>query len=178
MKNFTFLLGLALLAACSSSDDKSAVEPGTTVITQNDFESLAGWNTAPTALFRGKAHSGSYALKVDQEHEFSTTFDMALGFATPTRIKTLHLEAWAMLPGQKSTGVLGIQIVDPETNAQVHSFGIKLAEVVKARNKWEKVEADYELPATITSAQHLRLSLWRADAAEVVLVDDIKLTAK
>lgn len=177
MKKFTVLLSLVVLSACSS-DDKAAATPDASIITENDFESLAGWNTDPTALYRGKAHSGRYALKVDKDHEYSTSFDMALSQVAPTRVKGVHLEAWVLRPSDQSTGVLGLQVMEPETNVQVYSDGIRLAEVVKTYNKWEKVEADYELPATITPTQHLRLSLWRANSTDLVLVDDVKMTIK
>ncbi|MBD2723434.1 carbohydrate binding domain-containing protein [Hymenobacter armeniacus] len=177
MKNFTLLLSIALLSACSSDDKAASAQDGSIVI-ENDFESLVGWNTDPAALFRGKAHSGRYALKVDKDHEFSPTFDMALNYVSPKRVKSIHLEAWAMLPGEKSTGVLGIQVMEPETGKEIYGGGIRLAESVKKGNQWQKVEADYELPATITPTQHLRLALWRADASDQVMVDDVKMTIK
>ncbi|MDO7847948.1 hypothetical protein Q5H92_16400 [Hymenobacter sp. M29] len=174
MKKFTLLFGLTLLAACSSED--KAVDDK--IITKNDFEALAGWNTDPAALFRGKAHSGRYALKVDKDHEFSTTFEMALGYISPTRVKAIHLEAWVLLPSDKATGVLGVQVIEPETGKEVFGGGIRVAEVVKARGKWEKVEADYTLPENTTPTQRLRLSLWRANASDQVVIDDVTLSVK
>ncbi|UOR03833.1 hypothetical protein MUN82_12840 [Hymenobacter aerilatus] len=177
MRIITVLVSLLFLAACSSEDKVSRI-PDDKIITQNDFESAAGWNIDPDILYHGNAHSGHYAIKVDKDHEFSLTFDTKMGIVSPTRIKTVHLEAWAFLPSDKSTGILGLQIMDPATNTQVYSRGIRLAEKVKSHSKWEKVEADYDLPANITSEQHIRLSLWRADAIDQVLVDDVKLSIK
>ncbi|SNR74298.1 MULTISPECIES: hypothetical protein [Hymenobacter] len=177
MKKIAVLLGLAFLGACSS-DDTSAVASDSKTITANDFESLAGWNNDPATLDKGHAHSGQYAIKVDKDHEFSTTFDMALGLATPAKIKTVHLEAWAYLPSNKATGMLGVQVMDPATNQQVFGDGIRLGEQVKEYNKWTQVSKDIVLPDNITSLQHIRMSLWRADATDRVLVDDVKLSIK
>ena len=181
MKKFTLLLSLVslgCLGACSS-DNTSGGNSNERVITANDFESTAGWNVDPTLLEHGKAHSGQYAIKVDKDHEFSLTFDMALGQATPSKIKTVHLEGWAYLTSEKSSGVLGLQIMGGPTNSDmVYGDGIRLADVVKSYNKWVLVSKDITLPDNITAVQHVRISLWRADATEPVLVDDLRLTIK
>lgn len=176
MKKFTVVLGLALLTACSSNDSASATSDAKT-ITANDFESQPGWNADVNAFDKGRAHSGQYAIKVDKDHEFSLTFDMPLGKATPSKVKTVHLEAWAYLPSSKSTGMLGIQIMGLDGN-QVFGDGIRLGDVVKTYGKWTKVEKDIALPDNITALNHIRMSLWRADATDEVLVDDINLSVK
>lgn len=178
MKKIALLLGLAGLGACSGSDTGSDSSSNDKVITANDFESAAGWNVDPNLLDKGRAHSGQYAIKVDQNHEFSLTFDSALGLVTPTKIKTIHLEAWAYLLSDKSTGILGVQIMEPTGSEQVFGDGIKLGEEVKSYNKWVKVSKDFALPDNITAAQHVRLSLWRADATDQILVDDVRLSIK
>ncbi|MCA8832425.1 hypothetical protein [Hymenobacter pini] len=177
MKKITVLLALVGLSACSSEDKASSNTDGK-LITANDFESSAGWNVDPNLLDRGRAHSGQYAIKVDQNREFSLTFDMALGQATPTKIKTVHLEAWAFLPSDKATGMLGVQVMDDTNSKQVFGDGIRLGDVVKSYGKWTQVSKDINLPADITAAQHIRVSLWRADASDFVLVDDVKLSIK
>lgn len=175
--SFAVLFGLTLLNSCSG--DKSGSAVGEKVIMANDFESVAGWNVDPTLLDRGHAHSGQYAIKVDQTHEFSLTYDMALGLASPVKVKTVHLEAWAFLPSNKSTGVLGIQLMGGPTNSDgVFGEGIRLGEVVKKYNEWVLVSKDFTFPDNITPLEHIRLSLWRADASDRVLVDDVKLTIK
>lgn len=178
MKNLTVLLGLALLGGCSSDESTSGSTSGEKIITANDFESVAGWNVDPNMLERGRAHSGQYAIKVDKDREFSLTFDMALGQATPTKIKTVHLEAWAFLPSNRSTGQLGVQVMDAANAQQVFGDAIKLGEVVKSYNKWVLVSKEIALPDNITAGQHIRVSLWRADATDAVLIDDVKLSIK
>ncbi|GAB2795276.1 hypothetical protein HNQ93_002981 [Hymenobacter luteus] len=178
MKKFTVLLSLAVLGACSSDEKASTSASDAKTITFNDFESVAGWNVDPALLDRGRAHSGKYAIKVDKDREFSLTFDMALGQATPTKIKTVHLEAYAFLPSDKATGMLGVQVMDDTNTQQLFGDGIRLGEAVKSYGKWVPVSKDITLPENITAAQHLRLSLWRADASDYVLIDDVKLSIK
>jgi hypothetical protein len=177
MKKITVLLSLGLLASCSS--DGTSTTQKEKIITSNDFESVVGWNSNAGTIDKGRAHSGKYAIKVDQDHEFSLTFDMPLGEATPSKLKALHLKAWAFLPSEKASGILGIQIMEPGTDVkQIYGDGIKLGEAVKSYNKWVEVEKDFVLPDNITADQHVRLSLWRAGASEQVLVDDIELSIK
>ena len=179
MRNNFLLLTLALMSACSSADESADNVASNKIITTNDFESVAGWGCVDLAtLEHGQAHSGHYSLKVDGGHEFSLTFDMALGVATPSKIKTVRLDAWAYLPSDKATGVLGIQIMEPAGNAQTYGEGIRLGEVVKEYGKWVKVSKDFVLPDNITAMQHLRMSLWRAGASDYVLIDDIRLSIK
>lgn len=180
MKIATISLGLlSLLSLSACSDKNSSGAANDKIITSNDFESAAGWNVDPTLLYRGRAHSGQYAIKVDGEHEFSLTFDMPLAQATPTKIKTVHLEAWALLPSDKATGQLGVQVMKPENlSEQVFGEGIQLQEVVKKYNEWVKVSKDITLPDDITPMQHLRVTLWRAGSSEQVLVDDVELSIK
>ncbi|RPD46153.1 hypothetical protein DNI29_14190 [Hymenobacter sediminis] len=178
MKQLILLLGLMALGACSADQKAGSGLSGAKIITANDFESTAGWNVDPGYLDRGRAHSGQYAIKVDQGHEFSLTFDMVLGQATPTKIKVVNLEAWAFLPSERATGMLGIQIMDSGTGQQVFGDGIRLGEVVKSYGEWVHISKDITLPDNITAIQHIRLSLWRADASDYVLVDDVKLSVK
>ncbi|MDQ2794691.1 MAG: hypothetical protein M3Y12_11900 [Bacteroidota bacterium] len=177
MKKITALLSLSLLAACSSKDD-AANAAGDKIITANDFESLAGWNIDMSLLDAGRAHSGKYAIKVNKDHEFSLTFDMVLGQATSSKIKTVHLAGWAFLPSDKATGMLGVQVMGPDGATQLFGDGIRLGDAVKSYGKWVKVDKDIVLPETISALDHIRLSLWRADASDEVLVDDVQLSIK
>ena len=179
MKIATVSLGLLLLLSAACSSDNSSGAAKDKIITSNDFESTSGWSVDPNLLYRGRAHSGQYAIKVDGEHEFSLTFDMPLAQATPTKIKTVHLQAWALLPNDKATAQLGVQVMKPEDlSQQVFGEGINLNEVVKTYNEWVKVSKDITLPDDITPLQHLRVTLWRAGSNEQVLVDDVELSIK
>lgn len=177
MKTHLCLLGIALLGSCSS-DKGASLEVDANTITANDFESLAGWNNDPAALDRGRAHSGQYAIKVDNNREFSLTFDSPLMLVSQRKFKTVVMEAWAYLPSERSTGVLGIQIIDPVTGQQAYGDGIKLGEAVKSYKKWVPVTKEFVLPSNLNTTHHIRFSLWRADATDVVLIDDFKVSIK
>jgi len=175
MKLYIGLLSLALLGACSS-DKESGLKTDAKTITANDFESLAGWNNDMAALDRGRAHSGQFALKVDNNQEFSLTFNMPLAQASPRKFKRVLLEAWAYMPSERSTGMLNIQIIEPTTGQQTFNDGIRLAEVDKVYKKWIPISKEMTLPDDMNATQYIRLFLWRADATDLVLIDDVKLS--
>jgi hypothetical protein len=180
MKKIAGLLGLALLSACSSNS-KSDTTVDEKTITFNNFEGGPGWSNDPYRnnidLFdKGRAHSGQYAIKVDQNNEFGMTFDMPLGKVSPAKFKKIRLEGWVFMPSERATGVLGMQIINHESNQQTFGDAIVMRDAVKEYNKWVHVSKDIVLPDDITPAQHLRMALWRADATDVLLADDVKLS--
>lgn len=177
MNIYLGLLSFALLGSCTS-DKGTGLQVDENTITANDFESLAGWNNDPMALDRGRAHSGQYALKVDNNREFSLTFDSPLMVVSQRKFKTVVMEAWAYLPSERATGILGIQIVDPVTGQQAYGDGIKLGEEVKSYKKWVPITKEFVLPSDMKTTHHIRFSLWRADATDVVLIDDFKVSIK
>ncbi|UOQ73507.1 hypothetical protein [Hymenobacter cellulosilyticus] len=175
MKAYIGLLGLALLGACSSDKDTDLKIDDKT-ITTNDFESLAGWNTDPTTLDKGRAHSGQYAIIVDGNREFSVTYNAPLAQISNRKFKKVLLEGWVFLPSERATGVLGIQIVDAETGKEAFGDGIKLGDEVKTYKKWVPVKKEFTLPDNITAVQHMKMSLWRASASDFILADDVKIS--
>jgi hypothetical protein len=180
MKHFTALLGLGLLAGCSAPP-AGYPELDTHAITFNNFEAGGGWSNDPirnnqSLVARGNAHSGQYALRVDRDHEFSLTYDMPMGLLSHTRIKIVHLEAWVFMVNYKATANIGLQIMEPDGQHQVYADDLKLREVVNTFSKWVMVSKDFPLPDSLKPEQHLRVYLWRADAREEVLLDDVKLS--
>jgi hypothetical protein len=183
MKAIVSLLGFALLSACASDKKPDATGPTAeaNTITFNNFDAGGGWSNDPgrndpTLLDKGRAHSGQYAIKVDPSHEFSLTYDMVLGQLASHKFKTVRLNAWVFMPSNRATGVLVLQVMKADKNEQVYGDGIKLGETVKTYNEWVAVSKDFDLPNDIAPGQHLRLSLWRADASDIVLADDVKLS--
>jgi hypothetical protein len=149
-------------------------------VTFNDFESGGGWSSDPahhnTSLVqKGQAHSGRYALRVDANHEYSLTYAMPLGRIREAKFQKLHLEAWAFMPSERATGTVGLQILSPDNSQQVFSDDIKLRDAVKTYGEWVPISKDITLPASVTPGQQLRLFLWRADASDEVLLDDVML---
>lgn len=175
----TTLLALAattaVAASCGNDDAQKPVNGR--VITQNDFESTAGWGVDPAALSREQAHSGVYSITVNPTHEFSLTYEAALGQISPQKFKKIHLEAWAYLQSQKGNASLGVQFTDPaQGNKAIGGEGIDLGQAVKQYNKWVLVSKDFVLPDNVTSANHLKVFVWRAMASQPVFIDDIRLT--
>jgi len=182
MQKLTALLGLALLAACSSPNPVGP-DVDTSTFTFNNFEAGGGWSSNanqnnPDLVVRGNAHSGQYALRVDRDHEYSLTYDMPLGSISPTKFKTVHLEAWVFMASKRGTATIGLQVMQPDGSASVGGGELKFSEAVHDYGKWVKVTKDIALPDTITALQRLRVFMWRADASEEVLLDDVKLSIK
>lgn len=180
MRNYVAPLGLALLSACTHPtppdvplDDK--------VVTFNNFEGGGGWSNDPgrnnpDLVVRGLAHSGQYAIVADQQHEFSLTYAMPLGRMRAAKFRQLRIEAWAYLPSAQASGHVGLQLLAPDNGPQVFSDELKLGEVVKTYGAWVPISKDVTLPDSAAANQQLRLFLWRADASERVLLDDVKLS--
>lgn len=180
MQRLVMLLGLALVSGCSTEPLPNAKIDATTV-TFNDFESGGGWSNDPgrndpSLVEKGPAHSGQYAIKVDKDHEFSLTYAMQLGRMRAAKFQKLRLEAWAFLPSAQATGVVGLQLFSPDNSKLLFSDDIKLRDAVKTYGKWVLVSKDILLPDSVAPAQQLRLFLWRADASDKVLLDDVKLS--
>lgn len=175
MKSLLTALAMLSLAACSSNTEFGT--PGD-YITRNDFESMMGWIPDASALTKDHAHSGQYAIQVNPEHEFSLTYTAMLGNVSPHKLRGIKLEAWVFLPDDKTTGVLGVQILDPaQGNKEIFGSGINLPETVKEYGKWVQVSKDIMLPDNIAYTHNLKVFLWRAGTASTVYVDDLSIKA-
>ena len=177
--NSTTLLALlataAAVAACG--DDTAKKTTDSSVVVDNDFEKTAGWGVDPALLSREKAHSGIYSISVDPAREFSLTYENALGQLSPQKFKKIRLSAWVYLQSPKGNGVVGMQITDPaQGNKAVGGDGINLAEAVRKYNTWVEVSKDITLPDNITSANHIKVFLWRGMATQAIFADDIRIS--
>jgi hypothetical protein len=173
------LVGLLLLSGCASRSPRLDIDANTIMF--NNFEGGGGWSSDPnrndpSLVVKGPAHSGQYALRVDQNHEFSLTFDLPLGKISSSKFKGVHLEAWVLMPSAKATAAIGMQIVQPDGTIAVNGSDIKFGEVIKTYNEWVPVSTDFVLPDNIIPAQRLRLFMWRASSSEEALLDDVKLS--
>lgn len=179
MKSLATLLGLLLVSACSSGADLPP-HLDDSVVTFNDFESGGGWSSDPAhhnpgLVQKGRAHSGRYALRVDANHEYSLTYAMPLGRIREAKFRKLRLEAWVFMPSERATGRLGLQLLSPDYSQQVFSDDIQLRDAVKTYGKWVPIRKEVTLPDSVAPGQQLRLFLWRADATDEVLLDDVLL---
>lgn len=179
MKSLATLLGLLLLSACSGGAGRPP-RLDDSVVTFNDFESGGGWSSDPAhhnpgLVQKGRAHSGRYALRVDGNHEYSLTFAMPLGRIREAKFRKLRLEAWAFMPSERATASLGLQLLSPDYSQQLFSDDIKLREAVHTYGQWVPIGKDVTLPDSVAPGQQLRLFMWRADATDEVLLDDVML---
>jgi hypothetical protein len=173
------LIGLLVMSACAAHDPLPDIDANT--ITFNNFEGGNGWSSDPnrndpSKVMKGTAHSGQYALRVDQNHEFSLTFDLPLGKISSSKFKGVHLDAWVFMPSAKATAAIGMQIVQPDGSIAVNGSDIKFGEAIKTYNEWVPVSTDFVLPDNIIPAQRLRVFMWRASASEEAFLDDVKLS--
>lgn len=176
MKYLLYAGLLLSLGACSTpgADETAAGD----YLTRNDFESMIGWLPDATALTKEHAHSGTYATLVNQDKEFSLTYNVKLGDVSPHKLKGLDIEAWVYLPDDKATAQLGMQILDPlQDNKQIFNDGIKLTDQVKEYNVWTKVSKQVVLPDNVSYDQVLKIFLWRGDSASPVYLDDLTVKA-
>lgn len=166
------LLGLAACSPGSQPADPSAL------VTHNDFEAAIGWAGELDATTKVQAHSGQYAIYVDQTREFSLTFNAPLSRLIAFRPRSLRLEAWVYLTDDNSTAKLGVQLVNSATdNTELFGDGIDLQEAAKVHKKWVKVSKTIVLPANVQPTQHLKVFLWRSTATSPVYADDLTITA-
>ncbi|ALD22038.1 hypothetical protein [Hymenobacter sp. DG25A] len=173
MKSLLYALAAFSLTACSSNAELGT--PGD-YITRNDFEAMMGWIPDATALTKEHAHSGEYAIQVNPNQEFSLTYTAMLGNVSPHKLRGIRLEAWVYLPDDKTTGVLGVQILDPsQGNKEIFGDGINLQETIRDYKKWVLVSKDITLPDNIAYTHNLKVFLWRAGTASTVYVDDLSL---
>lgn len=171
---FAGLVFPALLTACSSPDTESN---STNLLLRNDFDSLAGWTGAESpSLTRERAHSGQYSIKTDKDLEYSLTYVNLLGRLSPVRLTKIKVAAWvfAAKPGNAQ---LTVQLTRSlQDNTTIFNQSLDLGETVKKPGEWTYVSKVFALPADISSANQLRIFVWRASAAEPVYLDDLVVT--
>lgn len=163
-----------LLGAASCSSDKK--ETPANLVSRNDFESFDGWGPTTTSLSNAKAHSGSFSVKVDPEIEYSVGYRNTFVRASSTKISKLHVSGWVLMTGPKAKAVIVVQVNDPATGAQVYWQAADVKAEVKTLNHWTQIDKDFELPATITPAQELRVYMWRTSPDDTTYLDDLEIT--
>ena len=143
----------------------------------SDIDSLVGWLSDPNAITKGEAHSGQYALRVDQGHEFSPGYTAILGQLSASRIKGVRLDAWAYSPNDHASGQVVITINDMVGGSAISRQTIDYGSAVPAAGKWVKITKEIMFPATINYASQMVIYLWRGSPDTVAYLDDIQLTA-
>jgi len=168
----TLLLGAA---ACSTSTKKE--ETPANLVTKNDFESVEGWGVSSTSLTTAKARSGRYSIKVDPEIEYSIGYRNTLLRISDVRIKKLHVHGWVQVSSFKAKAVIVVQVSDPAKGGeQVYWQALDVRNEVKTINRWTQVDQDFELPATVSGNQELRVYMWRTGPEDTTYLDDLEIT--
>lgn len=166
---------LAGTAACSRSDKKETALAN--LVAKNDFESVEGWGVTSPSLTTNKAHSGRYSVKVDPEVEYSIGYRNTLLRVSDIRIKKLHVHGWVQLSSFKAKAVIVVQIINPDKNdEQVYWQALDVRNEVKTINRWTQVDQDFDLPATISANQELRVYMWRTGPDDTTYLDDLAIT--
>jgi hypothetical protein len=173
-KRFFLALPLAALVACGNDNPNPDIL-SKDVLMVSDIDGLAGWLADRNALKPGPAHSGQYALRVDQDHEFSPGFTTTLGQLTSTRLKGVRLEAWVYATDDKSAAKLEFVLRDAE-GKEILRDQTRISEV-KSFGTWVPVSKEIFFPPTINHTVQLAVYVSRSDAQTPAFVDDLKLTA-
>ncbi|SHK10958.1 carbohydrate binding domain-containing protein [Hymenobacter psychrotolerans] len=168
------LVAGGLLCSCSPESPVSA-----DLISQNDFESLSGWVAAvPPGLTTERAHSGSYAVKVDAATEFGAGYTTTLADAKLQPGQKLQVSAWALRTSGETNAALVVQLLDPATGQQLDWHGLSLVEQIKTYNRWMLIEMQVRIPDNAPPHSLLKVYPWRYQAVQAAYFDDIQLRRK
>jgi hypothetical protein len=173
MKTILLVISLAALTACSHDNETDNKD----LLMHTDFDSLVGWVPEAPSLSKGQAHSGHYSLKVDKGLEFSLGYSAVLGQMSSTRLRGVHMEAWAFLPTKDSKARLGFIVKDAVGGKDLLGDGLDLQDQVKDPGKWTKISKDFTFPATASYTSQLLMFMWGPGANGPIYLDDLQLTA-
>lgn len=144
-----------------------------------NFETLYGWLPAPQSdlLSREQAHSGTYSIKVDPQHEYSLTYRAALGALHDTRISKMKVSAWVFVPDAQAQATLVVAIAGQGAKPENLLWeGITLQqEVAGEYGRWVKISRKLTLPAEADATNQLSIYLWRTGGDKAVFLDDVIL---
>ncbi|MBX0292556.1 carbohydrate binding domain-containing protein [Hymenobacter sp. HSC-4F20] len=171
--------GAALLLGLTACSTAPATEETGHRVTYNDFEAVDGWGPAVPSLTTEKAHSGRFAVKVDNAVEYSLGYANLLGKASTARMRKLTVRGWARREGPDGSATLVVQVTDPaQGNQQLYWEPLHFAEQVKTPGQWEQISKEYTLPAGLQASHELKVYLWRNSAAQPAYLDDLTITAE
>ena len=177
MKTAVFFLSALSLAGCGSGPNETS-DSNTLLI--SGFETLPGWlpEQQSATLTQERAHTGQTALKVDEAHEYSLTYNNLLGRLRDTRLNKIKVAAWVFLPNSQAAATLVTSVADPATPTAKPLLweGIKLNEVVKTYGKWVQVSRVMTLPADADASKRLSIYLWRTGVNQPVYIDDLTVS--
>jgi hypothetical protein len=165
----------SLMTACSRDTRRevpvSAPVVGR-VLTATSFEEMDGWVTPTPSLTTEKARTGQYALKVDQNTEFSLTYTNPLTHLSPRRFDQVRLTAWGYLT-EPGPAALVFQITRPD---QTTAFYEKID--ISQVGAWAQISKVLTLPPVLDPADQVKVYLWRATATAPAYLDDLTISVE
>jgi hypothetical protein len=178
MKFYLNILLLAAAFACTPKEETTDTPEQNGRVYFNDFEASQGWGDCDhKSITNQMAHSGRFAVKLDQENEFGMGFSQPLGKLTGEKPKKIELEAWVYLSARSVNSVLVFNVVSPaNTNSNVVYEELNLQEKAGEIRKWTKVKQVFELPDSIAFTDVLKVYPWRHSASQTSYIDDLKIT--
>ena len=163
------------LAACAEGGSQKP----TNQLAFNDFENVEGWSgDAPVpSLTQEQAHSGTRAVRVAEGLDYSLGYRNTLGRMGRKPPQKIKVEGWVYAAAAQPASVLVTQLRNPTTNQDILWKGLNLADLVKTKHSWVRVEQTVALPATATPESQLLVYLWRNGSPQPTYLDDLRITS-
>lgn len=182
------MIAASLFSACSnnpgSSSDQNAMTNNSPQVDENrmiiatDMENASSlpsyWRNGFSIhkMDEVKAHSGSYAVKVTEEHSYSLTFRETfenLNAKLPTRI---IVNGWYYFPGSNANAAVIMEINDDGNSYEWKSYN--LANVNPATGQWNEFTAYFTMDKPINPKQEI--NIFATGAQKLMYFDDFKIT--
>ena len=182
------MIATGLFYACSnnpgSSTDQNVMSDNTPQIDENrmviatDMENASSlpsyWRNGFTIYKMDEvpAHSGSYAVKVDAESEYSITFRETFEKLNAKLPKRIVVNGWYYFPEPNEKAGFIMEINDNGESYMWKAFN--LANVNPATNKWNEFTAYFNIDQPIKPEQEI--NIFARGGKKVAYFDDLKIT--
>lgn len=161
------------LASCSNSSEVTA--PANR-ISFNNFEAIDGWGETFPSLTNVQAHSGHYAIKVDQGVDYSLGYTNLLGRASSTKFTKLVVHGWVYAAGPNATAALVVQVTVPEkNNRQLFWQAADLLQEATKIKEWREFRHEFTLPDSVDAGHQLKVYMWRRGGEQPTYLDDLDI---
>ena len=187
-KFFILMLAVGMFYACSnnpgSSTDQNAMTDYNPQVDENqmviatDMENAAAqpsyWRNGFSIYKMDKvpAHSGSYAVKVTEDHRYSLTFRETFENLNAKLPKRVIFNGWYYFTEPNEKAGIIMEINDSDSSYLWRSYN--LAKVNPATNQWNEFTAYFTIDKPIKPEQEI--NLFATGAQKLVYFDDFKIT--
>lgn len=150
-----------------------------TVAFASDYEEFTGWSTQPPppGFTSEQAHSGTHAIKIEQNQEFTPAYSGTLGTSLPFLPRQVALNAWAYLPDGRVRSSMLVVTVQCHGRRPDVWVALNLDQVVKRYGQWVSVQHRVSLPADLAPDDQLLAYVWHREAGTVFYLDDLSFEA-